>query len=637
MNGIKNNIVKYYAWIVVAIITIVAFVIRIRSCFWGYPLQLHVDEPVVVDSAINMLWRHSWNPSVFYRPDHFEIKCDAIIFTIFSWLKFHQPAYDAFKANKADFYVVARIFTTLFGTALIPLACAYTKKLLKTVNENISNIAIIVVALFTAFGPHLIQNSAYATPDLVLTFFMVLFAYFLDIYLEKGTSKYIYICAVIIGVGITIKYPAAILCLPLAVTVIYKTIVSKQKIYTIINKGFISICTVLATMFAISYNLFTDFDLVYDSFVDESTPVHLGHDGLGAMGNLTYYIQVLLENFGYITALLFIIGFVYALVKLREKCLTLFVGVIYLLCISVLSLHWIRWEIPVFPFYIIFVSFGLVATLEIIRKLFLEKSKLAMILSFVAVFLIMSVISLNIIVSGLCIVKTLSLKNVKASALEYILSEGITEYNGVFEDYTNFDNSDDYKESYVTDVFSLDKDGNATLTLAYANKEYLILGNSRRCRILGLPDDYPYECSIYNGIENTYELVFHAGADDEYGFSKNIFSNISIGLEFLSRPVDYTGGDIFIYKLTPEFTTLQDDNGLYYRPQAEEIGTVIELSQEEYQWAVHRYEDGRVSYVSPYCGYVLHEFRETPESTPILTLWYATEEEEQIFEAGSSL
>ena len=105
-----------------AMITLVGMGLRLASCFWGYPMALHPDEFTIVDNAIDMLRRHSWLAFVYNRPDQFEIKCNAALFAVASRILFRAPAYEAFENHYMAFYVIARGFTTLFGTAMIPMA-----------------------------------------------------------------------------------------------------------------------------------------------------------------------------------------------------------------------------------------------------------------------------------------------------------------------------------------------------------------------------------------------------------------------------------------------------------------------------------------------------------------------------------
>ena len=51
---------KRTAILILALITLGGMVLRLASCFWGYPMALHPDEFTIVDNAIDMLRRHSW-------------------------------------------------------------------------------------------------------------------------------------------------------------------------------------------------------------------------------------------------------------------------------------------------------------------------------------------------------------------------------------------------------------------------------------------------------------------------------------------------------------------------------------------------------------------------------------------------
>ena len=205
-----------------AAITFIAFALRIQCCFWGNPLELHPDEGATVHYAIDMLSRHSWEAHTYDSPDHFEIKCDAVLFTIVSWLIYHKPAYEAFPEHRMVFFILARCYTALFGAALVPLAAIFTGALTEGLGSRYQRMAQMCAAILIAFSAIFVQHSAYATPDIVLTFFVLLFAYGMMRYLENGNKKYRYLCMVTIGIGITIKYPSAILCIPLAGMVIYR-------------------------------------------------------------------------------------------------------------------------------------------------------------------------------------------------------------------------------------------------------------------------------------------------------------------------------------------------------------------------------------------------------------------------------
>ena len=279
-NRNKKNII----WLLV-LITLGGFTLRVASCFWGYPMPLHPDELTIVDNAIDILHRHSWLAYVYNRPDQFEIKCNAALFALASRILFKVPAYEAFETHYMAFYVIARGYTTVFGTAMIPLAAVLAGRMVDEGKQR--HLTEIATAFVFAFSPTLVEHSAYATPDVVLTFFILLFALLAQCYLKTGTAKYLLLCVITTGIAVTIKYPAAILCVVIAIMVIHRCVLDRQY-GRIFGYGIMSILLLLAVMFVIAPNLFLDFQNVYETLMFEARPNHLGADGLGWFGNLVY-------------------------------------------------------------------------------------------------------------------------------------------------------------------------------------------------------------------------------------------------------------------------------------------------------------------------------------------------------------
>lgn len=627
----KNAIKKNYIWLIISAITILSLGLRIKGCFWGYPLQLHVDEPVIVDYTVNMLWNHSWEAQVFDRPDHFEIKCDSIIFSIFSWIKYHKPAYEAYNEHMPVFYVLARIFTALFGTALIPLSALYMKRLLSNQEKVVSDIGAIIAALFVAFEMRLIENAVYATPDVVLTFLVLLFAYHLDVYLENAKAKSIYFCAVIIGIGMTTKYPAAILCLPLAIAVVYKTIADKNKFSDIPKYGLQSIALIFINIFVIGPNLITNFQTVYTNFIEEARPTHMGADGLGFFGNLKFYVQVLYQDTGLLAMILCIIGIVYSVIKLRARFISLSVGIIYWICMSYLSLHWIRWGLPFFPFYLFFVCMGFVCLFNLVHKLLADKNKIALRVVTGVCIALLFVMTVNIVVSGLSAVKRQNLINVKQDALRYMNENGIDTNNAFFESFTDYKHDGSYREKYAFDVFDCRSDGSVQIKLEYATKRYIVQGSSVKSRYVCAPDTYPDEFAVYYGLDQSDKLVYMIEENDSYSTEPWMIKNIITVLKYLTDGSRYTGGYVKIFDLHPTCITLQNEEGLYLKPQSDEAGALVELSTDPYFWIKYDNEDGSFALVSPNSGAVLNIYADWEAGTIIPVMWNPTNDEYQRF------
>ena len=468
-------------WTIIAVITIIGGILRITSCFWGYPLHLHPDEPTIVKNAIDMLARHSWEAYVYNRPDQFEIKCNALLFTVVSWIKYHVPAYIAFKTHEISFYLTARIYTSLFGIALIPLAAVVTGKITEYLSVD-KKAAQISSALLIAFSSIFVQHSAYSTPDIPLTFLIVLFTYMFIEYVEKGGFKRFALSCIIIGIGITIKYPAAVLCMPLAFMIIYRAAVIEKNLSAIWKSGIIGGLIICAVIFVIAPNLFTDFGRVYSTVLKEARPNHLGADGLGFAGNFIFYLRNAIENLGWESALLACLG-IYTIFKScqRVALFSVGIGIVYWIFISVLSLHWLRWGIPIFFYYDMAVAIGIGKVADFL----VNNSACKKTINYIAcaILSLLSILVLfNVFISGIAITRFSLLTDTRVAALEWCNRNGITKSNTLYEIYTPFAPSEgDW--NVIIKLFELKKN-KLVLKDKLKSKKYVMFSSSFRNRFL---------------------------------------------------------------------------------------------------------------------------------------------------------
>lgn len=544
MKNNKKQSVNYGFVLVIALITLAALFFRIKCCYWGRPLQLHPDEDAVVDWTIEMLSRHSWEAHFYDRPDHFEMKFDAIIFTVVSWLKYHKPAYEAFEEHRMAFYMMGRAFTALFGTMLVPLTALYAGRLAKGMKTAYRHLVQVIAASFVAFSSLYVKNSAFATPDIVLTFLIVLFAYGALCYLEDGKKRFLYMDIVIIGAGITLKYPAAILCLPLALMVILRAGFVEKGPLDIVKYAFISIGLILVTVLVMAPNLITDFGSVYTNVIEEARPNHLGADGLGFFGNAIYYLKELWKDIGLITVIPFISGIVYIIKNRGLRWLSLLVGAIYWLCMCVLSLHWVRWGIPMFAFYMIVTAVGLVALLDFFGTMIKKNVPVSKIGRY-AVLALMSLLVFNVFLAGLSTTKERNLTDTRVALGGILAENGITEAMCLYEGYTPFAPSTTQRKY---NEFTLSEDG-TKVTANAGSYQYLIMSDSFKVRYINDREKYPHEAAIYEGIEATYDVTYRVVPDGNYATDASVVKNIVHSLRYLVRKSAITGTPITVYDL----------------------------------------------------------------------------------------
>src|ERR1035437_1235638 len=75
-------------WVSTALTLIIlgGAVVRLVGGSWGLPLELHPDEWVIFDGAIDMAKRHSFELPYYFRPDHVEMQLSNLAYLAYSYL-----------------------------------------------------------------------------------------------------------------------------------------------------------------------------------------------------------------------------------------------------------------------------------------------------------------------------------------------------------------------------------------------------------------------------------------------------------------------------------------------------------------------------------------------------------------------
>ena len=607
-------------WILI-FVTVLGGILRCIYCFRGYPYQLHPDEHTIVNNAIDMLSRHSWEAYVYNRPDQFEIKCNAFLFHIFSWLHYHVPAYEGFELNSGIFYVIARLYTTLFGTAMIPLMYLTVGKILKKDSISKQNVQLFAAAMI-AFSPLFIEHSAYATPDIVLTFFILLTAYISAEYLETGKRWTIYAIALITGICITIKYPAAIVCSYIAFIVIYKCIKDKKGFKEIFVLGMSSILIILAAIFVIAPNLYTDFGNVVSTFITEARPNHIGQDGLGFFGNMRFYFKTILESMGILSGPLFLVGCGFLIKNRKASHFPLLISGIYWVCLSVLSLFWVRWGVPMFLTYIILVSIGLVWIWDLLQKQ--DKGRYLVTIPVV----LMALLITNNLVTGIKITKWSTVKDARIVAMDYCEENGVTAENSIYEGYTPLAPDAGPGAQFI--AFQMEEDGIKPQE-RYTAKKYLVISSSFKKRYLNEADHYPEIAAVYQEIDKQYPLIYSIDSED-YKASPWEIPNILYGFQYIFAKNGPTGLPIYVYDLEPDYYTIKSyEDQKYLSANGVEDGAKVMISEETYHWSIYEDEKGQ-SLISEAANCALDVTNGSFEEDTNLQLWTVTGGEAQRWE-----
>ena len=591
---------KNWFLLLTVLITAAAFGCRLVYCHWGYPLRLQPDEHAIVDKAMEMLSRHSWEADQYNRPDHFEIKCNSIIFTALSWVKFHKPAYEAFPEYTTYFYLRARYFTAVFGTALVPLVGALAGLLAASFRDRYKKIIQFFAMFFTAFPELFIENSSYATPDIVLTFFVTLFAWFSVLYLKNGNRKYLYYCMVIIGIGITIKYPAALLALPFAYIFIYREFIckdhNKNSFWIIPKYVCISIGVIFLTVFIIAPNLITNFDAVLKTLRMEARDYHIGADGLGFWGNLKFYFHFIAADIGTVCLIPFFIGLFRVLWKRQREYLILTIGLVYWICMSVLSLHWVRWGIPMFVFFILITALGFGTAFQFADSLSSHKQAVSFIAK-AGLILFSTLLVVNVGLAALAKVKYSTIPDTRWITMSEMPEHGITAENSAYEPYTPFAPNGSGANAAIGSFHFTDS--GLKIGIEHALKKYYVSTDSYRDRYFADPEKYPNQVERFNALDAEYDVVYTITADGNFRVDGDTIKNIRKSVAYLTGKQTGIGVNMTVYDLAPDpvyilitspegtYLTVDDAqldlNGVYYPT----------LSEEPFLWVRYGLDDGQ--------------------------------------------
>src|ERR1035437_7126857 len=201
-------------WVSTALTLIIlgGAVARLVGGSWGLPLELHPDEWVIVDGAIDMAKRHSFEPPYYFRPDHVEMQLSNLAYLVYSHL-FHGSSPEALDASDhAPFILISRTITACFGVAMIGVAYLIGTRFTRAIG--------ILAAFLVAFYPPFVDNSHFASPDVPLSFAFMIVILACMRYLTSPSWGNLLLASLGVSVAIAIKYPGALGALMIAITVI---------------------------------------------------------------------------------------------------------------------------------------------------------------------------------------------------------------------------------------------------------------------------------------------------------------------------------------------------------------------------------------------------------------------------------
>lgn len=504
--------------------------LRVAGTVWGLPFSLHPDEWVVVDGAMDLARRNSFEPTLFLRPDHVEIKLSFLAYTAYAIGILRMPVETAYAADPAVFLHISRLITAMIGTTMIVIAYLIGRRFARP----IGTIAAVIVAVFPPFVIH----SAYATPDIPLALATMLVMLGCLHYLARPGYASLLFASAFVSVSIAIKYPGAISAVMIAIVVIVAAI-RERRLWRILAHGAAAVAAVIGFLFIISPVLFTNIRGVVTAIRKEARTEHAGADGLGFGGNLLFYVNEFATSSGILLSLLALVGIAFVMRRRDVRGIPLALGFITWLALSALALHWERWGIPMFLSPIFFAAIGsywAYRWLGQVRPAWRWRRPVAG--------AVVGVVLLNLLAGSVAATVRLRAPDTRVALMDEVAEIGATRANSVFDGYTPLTPDSRYRlEEQLALV-----DGE--LVPVSDSVEFAVLSSCNYSRYYTSPK-YEDERALYAAIREQYNLLLEVDATPKQRSSVLEPLSIVSALQEIAAIArgGFTGCDIAVYRI----------------------------------------------------------------------------------------
>jgi Dolichyl-phosphate-mannose-protein mannosyltransferase len=409
-----------WVWAALTVIVLGGAVARLMGGSWGLPLDLNSDEWVIVNGAIDMAKRHSFEPPYFFRPDHVEMQLSNLAYLAYSHLFHGSSPETVYASDPAPFILISRTITGCFGVAMIAIAYLIGKRFTRVIG--------VLAAFLVAFFPPLVDHSHFASPDVPLTFAFMIVILACMRYLTSPSWGNLLLASLGVSVAIAIKYPGALGALMIAITVIVSGVQARAWSRILVH-GAAAMAAVVGFLFAISPVLFTNVSVVVSYFAAQAGATHPGADGLGWFGNLYFYATGFATSADIILLVCFALGVLWS-VRLRLlQSVPLWLGVFVWVILSRLPIHWERWALPMYLTPLLLAPIGAYYSFRYI----LDKGA-ARWLRWGAVGL-GAVVALNLVAGSVAVSARYVAKDTQTFATDFA-ARGIDHTNTIFEGYS---------------------------------------------------------------------------------------------------------------------------------------------------------------------------------------------------------
>jgi hypothetical protein len=339
------------------LILLFATALRLWHVNFGLPSLNDPDEPLFLMKALDMLRGGTLNPEWFGHPATTLFYALAALFGAIAsvgiavgvWASPNDFAAAVF-ANPGLLILPGRLLMVVSGVVCVYLTYCIGRRAANT------QVGLMAAALL-AVSPLHVELSQIIRTDVPATAFMLLSTFFAVRVAQGGGMRDIIWSGIAFGLACATKWPAALVIVGVECAIIFRAGPILQRL----RQLFIAPMVGIITLILISPYLILDYEIVLRDLGGEARPFHLGATGAGWANNLLWYIAHPLFGFlGVAGLVLATIGLAASIVQSRKTASALFAPpVIFLLAISVQSLIWERWAVPLLPYAALATAFGI--------------------------------------------------------------------------------------------------------------------------------------------------------------------------------------------------------------------------------------------------------------------------------------
>lgn len=353
-------------WLVLGL-TVASFIAHFVGIRRSLPYLPEVDEPLFVQSAVHIAATGDLNPRWFGNPGSTIIYPLAAMYCVWyalanggAWIGPEPLVQAGFDTDFGGFYYLGRLLSITYATLTIPAIFLLGRRVFNP------RVGIAGALLYACYSLPLSYAQMVRT-DAVATFFTVLGLWLCVRLYEQPSRRGQLLAGAAIGLGIASRYFLVAL-LPVLLVVdlaLWRALLRRRAPAGGQGAWLLSAAIGLlaaGAAFALSTPfLFLDLSTALANLAGEARTAHLGADGLSPLGNLSWYVgRVIPLAITYPQVVPLLGGIVLAARRGPfAPRLVLGFGVLFIVGVSLLALHWARWVIEVLPLAALLAAYAL--------------------------------------------------------------------------------------------------------------------------------------------------------------------------------------------------------------------------------------------------------------------------------------